>query len=114
MGGFKERAKCACEIKVWPLRPIDQIQAKFDLIYFNLNETRLCHIASMCSGQGRVNPNVAVVFRNVTNIDASVMIILTDQIFLMPNDQNREMPLRSTVSCFFAVKDISAKRLFEL
>ena len=49
------------------------------------------------------------VFRNVLRIifkDAAVMIILTDQIFLMPNsemilnDPNREMPLRPTVSYF--------------
>ena len=50
------------------------------------------------------------VFRNVLRIifkDAAVMIILTDQIFLMPNsemilnDPNREMPLRPTVVSYF-------------
>ena len=61
-----------------------------------------------------VSTHVLPLFSGIlTNNDATVMIILTDQIFLMPNDQNREMPLRSTVSCLFAVKDISAKGLFE-
>ena len=71
----------------------------FDLLYPHQN--KISQFASIRSGQGRVNPSVAVVFRNLTNNDAVAMIILTDQIFLMPNDQNREMPLRSTVSYFF-------------
>ena len=49
-----------------------------------------------------VSTHVLPLFSGIlTNNDAAVMIILTDQIFLMPNDQNREMPLRSTVSYFF-------------
>ena len=90
---------------------VKELNSKTGLGYNNTIETMVID-----GGQGRVNPCVAVVFRNLTDNDAAAMIILTDQIFLMSNDQNREMPLHPTVCLVLtsllyanAVKAISAK-----